>query len=972
MKQHYKIVAMALAILFTLYTVVSSLECTIATTSSTANTASYRWDSVNIGGGGFVTGVIPTCEDNIFYARTDVGGAYRLDTTTGKWTPLSNGLSQKYYGGLGVDSIAVDPSDANKVYIFCGYTYTSTEPSLLMRSTDGGATFTYIELPFQSYGNGTARNVGERLAVDPLCPTTLYCATRQQGIYKSTDSGSTWTQIREYDSSTGKVGTCMVMLDSSHPVNGTSSLYIADWKTSSQFYKYSGSGTTWQTLSTTVCDGAYPQRYAIFDGKAYITFANTDFESGPSEGFLGVLDFSNDTFQKINVSYTDSTNGTKNYPLSGISIDASGSGRMIVSTLNTYEDLYWNENTTQPYGEDWGTAVFTSTDGGSTWTNVNKAERIVLKTGGKDWVSDEKPHWSGDVTFLPNDTSKAILTSGNGTYMLSSLFDDDGKVYATFYTQGMEEIVPLDLVAPKDGNTVLASVAYDAGGFCHEDITTAPSKRLGTSVKDSVTIGTKGVAIDKTGIAVCENDSNLLVTCGETNTTSGTSVSPLQYSTDNGTTWKDVPGASSYGERGSCAISADGSIIYWLPTATADRYTENVGQTLYCFPYDKTADTFGSVSSQTVSGFTLYGARVMTDTVDNNLVYVSSQEGLYYSLNQGSSFNKITSSDTSRVNRMTVVPGVRGLVYEANGQWSDQSLSYYDIETGTNTLIDAVGNCEAVGFGKAASGCSFPAMYVWGTISGVTGLFRSTDAGTSWVRINDSSTQFGGVGNGKMLLGDRRVFGRVYMTTYGQGIVYGDSQETGSETSEASTTSNQSSQDNSSATTTSSQSSSQAPATTTSGQGSSQAPATTTSGQSSSQAPATTTSSQSSSQSSATSTSSQNDKNTPSSSEVSATSTTAVSSTVKKLAAPTKLKGSSKKKGKVTLSWKKVKNAKKYKIYYSKKKKGPYKALVSTSKIKVTFSKKMVSGKVFYFKVTAVDKNGNAGKYSTVKRIKVK
>jgi hypothetical protein len=50
-------------------------------------------------------------------------------------------------------------------------------------------------------------------------------------------------------------------------------------------------------------------------------------------------------------------------------------------------------------------------------------------------------------------------------------------------------------------------------------------------------------------------------------------------------------------------------------------------------------------------------------------------------------------------------------------------------------------------------------------------LFRSVDAGETWVRINDDSHQFGWINH---VTGDPRVYGRVYFATGGRGIIYGD------------------------------------------------------------------------------------------------------------------------------------------------------------------------------------------------------
>lgn len=53
-------------------------------------------------------------------------------------------------------------------------------------------------------------------------------------------------------------------------------------------------------------------------------------------------------------------------------------------------------------------------------------------------------------------------------------------------------------------------------------------------------------------------------------------------------------------------------------------------------------------------------------------------------------------------------------------------------------------------------------------------MFRSEDIGVTWTRINDSTHQFGGPGNAQLIDGDMNVFGRVFMSSVGRGVVYGD------------------------------------------------------------------------------------------------------------------------------------------------------------------------------------------------------
>src|SRR5262245_15945133 len=72
----------------------------------------------------------------------------------------------------------------------------------------------------------------------------------------------------------------------------------------------------------------------------------------------------------------------------------------------------------------------------------------------------------------------------------------------------------------------------------------------------------------------------------------------------------------------------------------------------------------------------------------------------------------------------------------------------------------------------AAPGQSYMALYSSAQINGVRGIFRSDNAGTSWIRINDDQHQYGSTD--AAITGDPRVFGRVYISTNGRGVIYGE------------------------------------------------------------------------------------------------------------------------------------------------------------------------------------------------------
>ena len=85
----------------------------------------YTWKSVQMVGGGFVDGIVfhPTAK-GVRYARTDMGGAYRWNPQTRRWEPLLDWVSYEDSNLMGVESIALDASDSNRVYLACG-TYTN-------------------------------------------------------------------------------------------------------------------------------------------------------------------------------------------------------------------------------------------------------------------------------------------------------------------------------------------------------------------------------------------------------------------------------------------------------------------------------------------------------------------------------------------------------------------------------------------------------------------------------------------------------------------------------------------------------------------------------------------------------------------------------------------------------------------------------------------------------------------------------
>ncbi|HET7330399.1 MAG TPA: hypothetical protein VFJ26_06330, partial [Dyella sp.] len=124
-----------------------SLSHTAALSAQTA--PSYTWNNVRIVAGGYVDGIIAhPKQQGLFYARTDVGGAYRYDSSNKKWIALNDWVSSGNQGGI--ESIAIDPNNANMLYLMTGlYVSRWSSPGQLLVSSDQGKSFTAYTMNFR-------------------------------------------------------------------------------------------------------------------------------------------------------------------------------------------------------------------------------------------------------------------------------------------------------------------------------------------------------------------------------------------------------------------------------------------------------------------------------------------------------------------------------------------------------------------------------------------------------------------------------------------------------------------------------------------------------------------------------------------------------------------------------------------------------------------------------------------------------
>ena len=269
--------------------------------------AQFTFSQVAMGGGGFVSGVFATSEEGLYYARTDVGGAYRYNKDTQKWEAMSYDISEEDRGLLGIDGLAFGEKDPNRVYMLAGTEYFSNGLTCLLYSDDYGKTWNRTDLTemIKAHGNGMGRGNGERIAVDPKNSDIVYVGGRTGGIIKSTDGGKTFTALdmgTKTSTSNGN-GICSIIID---PKSGDDSacttIYAAISRTQEDnLYKSTDGGATWSPVADAP-KGLFVQRMKYNgDGKIAVTYASAEgpWNNNRTSGGIKLLDMSNDTFTDI-------------------------------------------------------------------------------------------------------------------------------------------------------------------------------------------------------------------------------------------------------------------------------------------------------------------------------------------------------------------------------------------------------------------------------------------------------------------------------------------------------------------------------------------------------------------------------------------------------------------------------------------------------------------------------------------------
>ncbi|WP_066464277.1 cellulose binding domain-containing protein [Sanguibacter suarezii] len=737
-----------------------------------AVSSSYDWGNVEVVGGGFVPGIVfNQSEKDLVYARTDIGGAYRLDAATQRWVPLLDHLGWDEWSHTGVLSLATDAVDPDRVYAAVGTYTNSWDPNngAILRSQDRGATWQKTELPFKVGGNMPGRGMGERLQIDPNNNAIIYFgASSGNGLWKSTDYGETWAQVTQFpnvgtyvqDPASAEFGGYLadnqgvvwVTFDPTTGAGGstTQTIYVGVADKESSVYRSTDGGETWSAIPGQPT-GFLPHK-GVLDAAGQQLYISTSDTGGPYDGGSGQvwrLDVASGVWTDI--SPVKTSDPDLFYGYSGLTVDRSDPDTiMAVSQVAWYPDII----------------IFRSTDRGQTWQRIwdwdgfpDRTLRYTLDISGAPWLTFTKPAadpepspklgWMTESFEIdPFSSDRFYYGTGATLYGGTNLTDWDtgGTVDISVKAQGIEETAVLDLIAPPAGAELVSGLA-DIGGFVHTDITEVPSMMFTEPYHGAVH-----------SLDYAELEPTTMVRVGQG--VDGAVESHIGVSTSGGSSWFAGQEPAGVTGAGTVAVNATGTTIVWSPAGTGVHVSTTHG------------------SSWTASTGLPDGARVESDRVDPAIFYGYAGGRFYVSTDGGASFTASAATGLPEDGnvRFAAVPGHSGDVWLAGGMTDKTYGMWHSTDAGaTFTRVDAVDEGDSIGFGKAAPGSSYPTIFTSSKIDGVRGIFRSDDAGATWNRINDDAHQW--AWTGAAITGDPDVYGRVYIGTNGRGIIVGSTSE---------------------------------------------------------------------------------------------------------------------------------------------------------------------------------------------------
>ncbi len=180
---------------------------------------------------------------NTIYVSAAGGGVWKTTNGGASWTPLTDSQTT-----LAMGAIALAPSNPSIIYAGTGEANNSSDSMYgrgILKSTDAGATWTLL-------GNSVFNRIAvSQIAVDPTNANTVYVATASasqgvtgnRGVWKSTDGGLNWTNTTTALTST--LNFTDIVINPTTPQTLYTAIGVRTGDALNGVYKSTNGGTSW-------------------------------------------------------------------------------------------------------------------------------------------------------------------------------------------------------------------------------------------------------------------------------------------------------------------------------------------------------------------------------------------------------------------------------------------------------------------------------------------------------------------------------------------------------------------------------------------------------------------------------------------------------------------------------------------------------------------------------------------------------
>lgn len=570
----------------------------------------YNWRSLAMGGGGYITGVVAhPDEENLIYIRTDVGGAYRYspspDALGRTWVPLSDGFPANQWNYYGVESLAVDPSNPDVVYMAAGK-YEWGGKGRVFVSRDRGASWTPLPLETPMAANGPNKHTGERLAVDPFNSKRLYFGSRTEGLFISEDAGASWHKSGRFPAELdGKTGVSFVLVDPYHHPRGKAParIYAGLWKTG--IVQSDDGGATWTLLG-----GVVSPVHAALSKHGYLVVAGND----------GVFCYENGKWTEVTPA--------KGHAYAGVSIDPFRPDTIAVAEIAATHQL----------------PIYLSTDRGASWKTLTESNGSLTHKSDVPWLPGYFfSSGTSSLLFDPKVRDRLWMTDWYSTWLTTNYRAPVPHFVA--HERGHEEMVIMTMSSPTKGAWLLSGTV-DTNGFRHVSTDLYPEKAF------------QGGGLWQTfGLDFFGPDPNRVLRVGAIGNGGDDVKGGVTISADNGVTFKAL--SWPYKAAMKAAFSAnDPNLFVVLPQNDTPKSTADGGVTWR----DSTGVTGNAINSFWNWQHPLAGDRLKASTF-----YLYVEGRFYVSEDGGVSWVKTATLPASKSVFVEALEGHPGWVYVGLG-----------------------------------------------------------------------------------------------------------------------------------------------------------------------------------------------------------------------------------------------------------------------------------------------------------------